>query len=191
VLEIKLVRVLGDNYAHLLHDPETGAAAVVDPGEAEPVLAAVESMGWTLGTILLTHHQADHIRRRRRDQGRHRLPRRRRRRRPFPHPRRRRSRSPTAIPSSISARPTPWSSRCRGNTSGHVAYWFRADDALFAAIPCSRWAAAACSRALRRRCRQSLSRLRALPDEPWSIAATNTPRRTPASRWPSTPTTTN
>ena len=60
-LDIVQVHILGDNYAYLLHEPEQNATAVVDPGEAGPVLAAAQSRGWTIGTVLLTHHHADHI----------------------------------------------------------------------------------------------------------------------------------
>ncbi|GAA4014463.1 hydroxyacylglutathione hydrolase [Actimicrobium antarcticum] len=36
-------------------------AAVVDPGDAKPVLEALDANGLTLVAILLTHHHADHI----------------------------------------------------------------------------------------------------------------------------------
>lgn len=50
---------LKDNYIWLIHD---GVHAVaVDPGEAEPVLAALGHNGLLLSAILLTHHHADHI----------------------------------------------------------------------------------------------------------------------------------
>ena len=35
--------------------------AVVDPGDAKPVLEALDAHGATLRTILITHHHADHI----------------------------------------------------------------------------------------------------------------------------------
>jgi len=38
-----------------------GLAAVVDPGQAEPVLRLLEDRGITLRAILLTHHHADHV----------------------------------------------------------------------------------------------------------------------------------
>src|SRR5665213_826721 len=59
-LEIRLVPLLKDNYAYLLHDAATGDTAVVDPSESEPVLAALKSYGWTLTHILNTHHHKDH-----------------------------------------------------------------------------------------------------------------------------------
>lgn len=50
---------LSDNYIWLLAD-STGHALVVDPGEAEPVEAAIARDGLQLTAILLTHHHADH-----------------------------------------------------------------------------------------------------------------------------------
>ncbi|WP_420563365.1 hydroxyacylglutathione hydrolase [Thalassobaculum sp.] len=60
-LDIVLVPALSDNYVYLLHDAASGATAVVDPGEAAPVEAALAERGWKLTHILNTHHHADHI----------------------------------------------------------------------------------------------------------------------------------
>ena len=60
-LEVRTVPCLSDNYTYLLRDHESGAVAVVDPGEAEPVQAALQKAGWQLDYILLTHHHADHV----------------------------------------------------------------------------------------------------------------------------------
>ncbi len=38
-----------------------GQAAVVDPGQAEPVLRLLQARGITLRAILLTHHHGDHV----------------------------------------------------------------------------------------------------------------------------------
>ena len=47
-----------DNYLWFLHD---GARAmVVDPGDAQPVLDALERLGLVLESILVTHHHMDH-----------------------------------------------------------------------------------------------------------------------------------
>jgi len=54
------VPILKDNYAWLLRD-SSGATAIVDPAEPEPVIAALERAGGRLDLILLTHHHADHI----------------------------------------------------------------------------------------------------------------------------------
>ncbi len=48
-----------DNYIWMLHDAEH--AVVVDPGDAEPVLQALQSLGLSLQGILVTHHHADHV----------------------------------------------------------------------------------------------------------------------------------
>jgi hydroxyacylglutathione hydrolase len=48
-----------DNYAYLVIDGDR--AAVVDPGMAEPVRAALAREGATLAAIWLTHHHWDHV----------------------------------------------------------------------------------------------------------------------------------
>jgi len=48
-----------DNYIWLLH--HNGRALVVDPGDAQPVLDALNQAGWVLEHILVTHHHADHV----------------------------------------------------------------------------------------------------------------------------------
>ena len=48
-----------DNYIWMLHDGRE--ALVVDPGDAAPVLAALDAHGLELAGILVTHHHADHV----------------------------------------------------------------------------------------------------------------------------------
>ena len=48
-----------DNYIWLLHNGKQ--ALVVDPGDAAPVLAALQAHGLQLQAILVTHHHADHV----------------------------------------------------------------------------------------------------------------------------------
>ncbi len=60
-MDIVLVPCLSDNYAYLLHDPETGTTGVVDPAEDGPITAALEARGWRLSYILNTHHHYDHV----------------------------------------------------------------------------------------------------------------------------------
>ena len=122
---------LSDNYGVLLHDPETGATATIDVPEAAPVLAALNEKGWDLTDILVTHHHADHT------QG-------------IPEVRKRWPRARLVGPAREEGKigkldltlaegdhvsvgtlkatvlETP------GHTSGHIVYWFEAEDLLFA-----------------------------------------------------------
>jgi hydroxyacylglutathione hydrolase len=60
MLTITPIPAFSDNYIWLLREPDSAAAAVVDPGDEDPVLAALESSGLKLVAILLTHHHYDH-----------------------------------------------------------------------------------------------------------------------------------
>ncbi len=60
-LELVTIPCLADNYAYLIHDPETGETAVVDVPEPGPILAALNAHQWRLTDILITHHHDDHI----------------------------------------------------------------------------------------------------------------------------------
>lgn len=55
------VPCLSDNYAWMLRDAATGAVAICDPGEAGPVIAALDAAGGRCDLILLTHHHGDHV----------------------------------------------------------------------------------------------------------------------------------
>lgn len=59
-MEIIAVPVLTDNYVWVIHDPETGETAAVDPSVADPVLDAVAAKGWRLTHVLNTHWHPDH-----------------------------------------------------------------------------------------------------------------------------------
>jgi hydroxyacylglutathione hydrolase len=59
-MEIVGVPAFSDNYLWLVHDAESGETAVVDPGDAAPVLAQAERRGWTIGQVWNTHWHGDH-----------------------------------------------------------------------------------------------------------------------------------
>ena len=57
--EVVSVRAFSDNYIWTLRDAK--AAAVVDPGDAKPVIEYLDAQGLELVAILNTHHHADHV----------------------------------------------------------------------------------------------------------------------------------
>jgi hydroxyacylglutathione hydrolase len=62
ILDVRPIAAFQDNYIWLLRgltDPYS--VAVVDPGEAGPVVRVLGAEGLQLGAILLTHHHADHV----------------------------------------------------------------------------------------------------------------------------------
>ena len=58
MFSISFIPAFKDNYIWLLTRGQR--AAVVDPGDATPVVARLEAGGLTLESILVTHHHADH-----------------------------------------------------------------------------------------------------------------------------------
>ncbi len=60
MLQVAAVPVLSDNYVWLLHDPESGETAAVDPSVADPVLEAAEERGTPITQVLNTHWHPDH-----------------------------------------------------------------------------------------------------------------------------------
>lgn len=60
-LEIVRIPVLSDNYVWLMREPQSGAVGVVDPAVAGPVLAEAEKRRWKITHILNTHHHGDHV----------------------------------------------------------------------------------------------------------------------------------
>ena len=59
-LKIVAVPAFNDNYLWLVHDSDSGETAVVDPGDAVPVLAEAERRGWAIGQVWNTHWHPDH-----------------------------------------------------------------------------------------------------------------------------------
>ncbi|WP_025560404.1 hydroxyacylglutathione hydrolase [Sphingomonas sp. UNC305MFCol5.2] len=60
MLDIVRIPALSDNYIWLVHDPASGETMVVDPAQAEPVLAEAEARGWKIDAIWNTHWHPDH-----------------------------------------------------------------------------------------------------------------------------------
>lgn len=57
--EIVTIPCLSDNYAYLVHaDDQT---ALIDAPEAAPIRKVLETRGWSLDDIWITHHHSDHI----------------------------------------------------------------------------------------------------------------------------------
>lgn len=57
-VKVLTVPAFADNYLWLVHNDTH--AVVVDPGDAAPILSALDQHHLTLAAILLTHHHADH-----------------------------------------------------------------------------------------------------------------------------------
>jgi hydroxyacylglutathione hydrolase len=60
LLNVTAIPAFEDNYLWLITDAESNAC-IVDPGDAEPVLAVLQKQHLKLTTILVTHHHNDHI----------------------------------------------------------------------------------------------------------------------------------
>jgi hydroxyacylglutathione hydrolase len=52
---------MSDNYGVLMHSRNSGETIAIDVGEAGALLDALNTTGWTLSHLLVTHHHADHI----------------------------------------------------------------------------------------------------------------------------------
>ena len=59
MLHIHAIPAFKDNYIWLLQKGRH--VVVVDPGDAEPVIAYCEKNNLIISAILITHHHADHI----------------------------------------------------------------------------------------------------------------------------------
>ena len=59
-LQIERIPTFGDNYTYLVICEETREAAVIDAPEADPVIARVDATGARVTQILSTHHHPDH-----------------------------------------------------------------------------------------------------------------------------------
>jgi hydroxyacylglutathione hydrolase len=59
-MQIVPVPAFSDNYLWLVHDDASGDTAVVDPGDAAPVLAEAARRDWTISQVWNTHWHPDH-----------------------------------------------------------------------------------------------------------------------------------
>ncbi|HXH00039.1 MAG TPA: hydroxyacylglutathione hydrolase [Sphingomicrobium sp.] len=60
-LEIVAVPAFADNYLWLVRDSDSGEVAVVDPGDAAPVLAEARRREWRIKQVWNTHWHPDHV----------------------------------------------------------------------------------------------------------------------------------
>jgi len=58
--DVFAIPALATNYIWVIQHPETSEIAIVDPGEAHPVLKFLKSHQRSLAYILITHHHYDH-----------------------------------------------------------------------------------------------------------------------------------
>ncbi len=61
MLTIQAVHAFNDNYIWFIEEPDSKNLLIIDPGDAEPVIHAIEQQGLKPIAILITHHHADHI----------------------------------------------------------------------------------------------------------------------------------
>lgn len=162
MLDIRQIPVLDDNYVYLIHEPETGSTAVVDPAVAQPVLDEAARLGWNITHILNTHHHGDHVGGNKEIQAQTGCT--------IVGPRADRDRIPGIQievgdgDSYAFGNATAKVFDVPGHTRGHIAYWFAAEDALFCgdtlfALGCGRMFEGTADQMW-----TSLGKLRALPD---------------------------
>ena len=59
-MNLNSIPAFQDNYIWVLSEDD-GRCLIVDPGEAAPVMRAIEEHQWQPEAILLTHHHNDHV----------------------------------------------------------------------------------------------------------------------------------
>jgi hydroxyacylglutathione hydrolase len=61
LLNVEPIPAFDDNYIWLLREADRAGVAVVDPGDADPVIERLRAAGLDLAAVLITHHHQDHI----------------------------------------------------------------------------------------------------------------------------------
>lgn len=61
MIDIRAIAAFHDNYIWCLIDTEQSRMVVIDPGDAAPVLQALQDWQCELDSVLITHHHPDHI----------------------------------------------------------------------------------------------------------------------------------
>ena len=60
MLEVISIKALKNNYIWILVNTSTKTCAVIDPGDAVPIISFIQDNAFTLTAILTTHHHFDH-----------------------------------------------------------------------------------------------------------------------------------
>ena len=61
MLKVQAIPAFDDNYIWLIRHPDKPQVAIVDPGDAKRVIAAIQAEGLEPVAILITHHHWDHV----------------------------------------------------------------------------------------------------------------------------------
>lgn len=61
MIDVEIIPIFDDNYVYFVEDTETGFSAIVDCGNATPVIEWLEQNGKKPDLIFVTHHHYDHI----------------------------------------------------------------------------------------------------------------------------------
>ena len=61
MLNIQAIPAFNDNYIWFIEDTDTRHVVIVDPGDATPVIKAIEQQQLIPSALLITHHHHDHI----------------------------------------------------------------------------------------------------------------------------------
>ena len=61
MLKLQAIPAFNDNYIWFIEDTDTQRVLIVDPGDAKPVIKAIEQQQLIPIALLITHHHHDHI----------------------------------------------------------------------------------------------------------------------------------